>query len=133
MKRLLFSSFIIIMASCSQNKSSEVPDFNHVKLEESSPIKAEINAETSGNAVSEGKSLVEGADCLGCHKISGKLVGPSYEEIAQKYSEKDADLLAEKVIGGGTGNWGSVPMSAHPGMSPENAKKMVAYILSLKK
>jgi cytochrome c len=81
----------------------------------------------------EGKSLVEGADCLTCHKTDSKLIGPSYQEIATKYKETDTDLLADKIVNGGSGVWGDIPMAAHPGMDKENAKKMVKYILSLKK
>jgi hypothetical protein len=52
---------------------------------------------------------------------------------AAKYTEADIDILADKIINGGSGVWGEVPMSAHAGMDKENAKKMVKYILTLKK
>ena len=81
----------------------------------------------------EGKALIAGSDCLTCHKEDAKLVGPSYQEIAAKYTEADIDMLADKIINGGSGVWGEVPMSAHAGMDKENAKKMVKYILTLKK
>ena len=81
----------------------------------------------------EGKQLVEGADCLSCHKVDGKLVGPSYQEVAAKYTEADIDKLATKIIDGGKGVWGEIPMTPHAGLSPDNAKLMVKYILSTKK
>lgn len=81
----------------------------------------------------EGLALIEGADCLTCHKMDTKLVGPSYQEVAAKYTEADVDKLATKIIEGGKGVWGEIPMTAHKGMSPDNAKKMVEYILTLKK
>jgi cytochrome c len=61
------------------------------------------------------------------------LVGPSYQEIADKYTEADLDKLATKIIEGGKGVWGEIPMTPHSGMSKENAQKMVKYILTLKK
>ena len=53
--------------------------------------------------------------------------------MADKYTDSDMDLLATKIIEGGKGAWGEIPMTPHAGMSRENAKKMVAYILTLKK
>jgi cytochrome c len=76
--------------------------------------------------------LIAGSDCLTCHKVRDKLIGPSYEEIAKKYTSKDIDTLTSKIIKGGSGNFGSVPMTAHPSISKEDAKEMVKYILSIK-
>ena len=81
----------------------------------------------------EGLALIEGADCLTCHKIDAKLVGPSYQDVAAKYTDADVDKLATKIIEGGKGVWGEIPMSPHAGMSKDNAKKMVEYILTMKK
>ena len=81
----------------------------------------------------EGLALIEGGDCLTCHKMDVKVVGPSYQEVADKYTEADVDKLAAKIIEDGKGVWGEIPMTAHKGMSTENAKKMVEYILTLKK
>ncbi|PSD43688.1 cytochrome C [Elizabethkingia anophelis] len=79
------------------------------------------------------KKLVEGADCLSCHKVDAKLVGPSYQDVAAKYTDADIDHLAGKIIEGGKGVWGDIPMTPHAGLSQDNAKLMVRYILSLKK
>jgi cytochrome c len=76
--------------------------------------------------------LIAGSDCLTCHKVREKLIGPSYEEIAKKYTSKDIDTLAAKIIKGGSGVFGSVPMTAHPSIPKEDAKEMVKYILSIK-
>ena len=81
----------------------------------------------------KGQKLVEGGDCMGCHKIDTKLVGPAFQDVAAKYTEADAEKLAKKIIDGGAGNWGEVPMTPHAGLSVENAKLMVAYVLSQKK
>jgi cytochrome c len=86
-------------------------------------------------AIDEGKALIAKSDCLACHKLQDKLVGPSYADVATKYSYSNGTVqnLASKVINGGTGVWGQIPMAPHPNVTPEAAKKMVTYILSLKK
>jgi cytochrome c len=82
-----------------------------------------------------GGKLIAKNDCLTCHKIDVKVIGPPYADVAAKYPSTDAniDTLANKVIKGGKGNWGDVPMAAHPSITVGDAKEMVKYILSLKK
>ena len=70
---------------------------------------------------------------MSCHKVDTKLVGQSFQEITQKYSDKDIDQLTTKIIEGGNGVWGEVPMPPHASMSKEDAQKIVKYILTLKK
>lgn len=84
---------------------------------------------------SEGEKLISKSDCMGCHKIDKKLIGPSYLEIAKKYpaNDKNINYLSDKIIKGGTGVWGQIPMSGHATIKKDDAKKMVKYILSLKK
>ena len=67
--------------------------------------------------------------------VERKIVGPSYADVAAKYesTEENITMLAKKVIAGGVGVWGEVPMAAHPGLTEEDAKDMVRYILLLKK
>ena len=67
--------------------------------------------------------------------VDRKIVGPSYAEVAAKYesTEENITMLAQKVIAGGVGVWGEVPMPAHPGLTEEDAKDMVRYVLLLKK
>lgn len=80
-----------------------------------------------------GAQLIAKSDCLSCHKEHDKLVGPPYADVAKRYkAPDDIDKLAEKVIKGGAGSWGDVPMTAHPNLSLDDAKKMVAYVLSVK-
>jgi cytochrome c len=75
------------------------------------------------------------SDCLTCHKVNETVTGPAYAEVAKKYenTEANVNMLVEKVLKGGKGNWGEVPMLAHPSLSKEDATTMVQYILSLKK
>lgn len=84
--------------------------------------------------IEEGKQLVSKSDCLTCHKVDVKIVGPAYNDVAKKYpaTEANYDILTKKVIAGGAGNWGQVPMSPHPALASADVKKMVEYILSLK-
>ncbi|MHA7130334.1 c-type cytochrome [Algoriphagus namhaensis] len=83
----------------------------------------------------KGLEKVKGSDCTSCHMVERKIVGPSYADVAAKYesTEENVEMLATKVIQGGVGNWGEVPMPAHPGLSEEDAKDMVRYVLLLKK
>ena len=82
----------------------------------------------------KGLELIAKSDCLTCHKVGEKLIGPSYKEVAAKYesNEENIDLLAGKIIKGGQGVWGQIPMTAHPQLSEADAKQMVKYILLLK-
>lgn len=133
MKKTLLVALLISVAliSCSEKKE---PDTDHVVIEETASVdSATVVASTPLSAEAEGLQLIEGADCLACHKMDAKLVGPSYHDVAKKYTEADLDMLAQKIIDGGKGTWGDVPMTPHTGMSKENAQKMAKYILSLEK
>ena len=78
--------------------------------------------------------LATAKNCMACHAIDKKLVGPSYKDVAGQYAgQKDAaDKLAVKVIKGSAGVWGPVPMPANAQVSPDEAKKLVAWILTQK-
>lgn len=80
----------------------------------------------------KGKALISESDCFACHKEKEKLVGPAYVDVAKKYKVSDLPMLTDKVINGGSGVWGNIPMTPHPGMSKTDAEAMVRYILSLK-
>jgi cytochrome c len=78
--------------------------------------------------------LAQKKNCLACHQIDKKLVGPAYKEIAAKYAgQKDAAAkLAEKIQKGGTGVWGQIPMPANPQVNPDEAKTLANWVLTLK-
>ena len=86
----------------------------------------------STGAVQADEALAKSKNCLSCHAVDKKVVGPSYKDIAKKYSAKDEAMLAEKVIKGGKGNWGAIPMPANPSVTPDEANKLVKWVLSLK-
>lgn len=119
----------LLITSCSKKETDPSVESN-IMMEE--PV-AQSTEETSTEPGAEGLKMIQGMDCLTCHKIDARLVGPSYQEIADKYTEADMDMLAQKIIDGSVGTWGQIPMTPHAGLSKENAKKMVEYILTLKK
>ena len=85
--------------------------------------------------VKKGLDLIAKSDCLTCHKLNEKVTGPAYADVAEKYKNVPgaADTLANKIINGGSGNWGSIPMTAHATLSKEDALTMVHYIMTVKK
>jgi cytochrome c len=80
------------------------------------------------------QALATAKNCMACHATDKKLVGPSYKEVAAKYAgQKDAaDRLSVKIIKGGAGVWGPVPMPANAQVSDAEAKKLAAWVLSQK-
>jgi cytochrome c len=80
------------------------------------------------------QALAAAKNCMACHAVDKKLVGPSYKEVATKYAgQKDAaDRLAVKIIKGGSGVWGPVPMPANAQVSEADAKKLAAWVLTQK-
>ena len=141
MKNLFFTAILLSLTitSCSEKKEQvaeqQPTTESNTMMEEPKPAASADTSSTTAAAKpeDEGKALVEGADCLSCHKVDSKLVGPSYQDVAAKYTEADIDHLSQKIIDGGKGVWGDIPMTPHAGLSKENAQKMVKYILSLKK
>lgn len=128
-------SVLAINLSCSDKSGTTPipvpePSTGQAPSEPVSTLEPAVAPNTSGDP---GLTLIEGADCLACHKIDAKLIGPSYQDVAVKYTEKDIDQLAQKIIDGGKGNWGDIPMTPHEGLSKDDAQQMVKYILSLKK
>jgi len=78
------------------------------------------------------KALAHSKNCLACHAVDKKLVGPAYTEISKKYKgNKDSEaMLIKKVINGGGGVWGTIPMPPNP-VKEDEAKLLVEWILSL--
>lgn len=79
------------------------------------------------------EALAKSKNCMACHAVDKKLVGPAYKDVAKKYAgdASAAGKLATKVMKGGAGVWGSIPMPANPQVSDAEAKKLVAWVLSL--
>jgi cytochrome c len=83
-------------------------------------------------AVHADEALLKAKGCTACHANEKKLVGPAYKEVAKKYKGDAAapPKLAEKIIKGGQGVWGPVPMPPNK-VTDDEAKKMVAFILAM--
>lgn len=78
-------------------------------------------------------ALAKSKNCMACHTVDKKLVGPAYQDVAKKYAgQKDAaDKLATKIMKGGSGVWGAVPMPANTQVSEAEARKLADWVLSL--
>jgi cytochrome c len=86
------------------------------------------------NAAFASEQLAREKNCLACHAVDNKLVGPGYKEVAAKYKgDKTAeDKLAQKIMKGGSGVWGQIPMPANPQVSAAEAKTLAKWVLSMK-
>jgi cytochrome c len=80
-----------------------------------------------------GADLAKAKNCLSCHAVDKKLVGPAYKDVAAKYKGDKAavEKLAAKIKAGGKGVWGEIPMPPN-NVTPEEAKTLVAWVLSQK-
>jgi len=133
MKKIIaiFGICSLIFACTSSEKSESTEDTSTVAA--AAPVETTPEA-TVAVGSAKGEQLISASDCLTCHKVDAKLVGPSYIDVANKYAATDAniEMLAGKVIKGGSGSWGEIPMAPHPAISTDDAKEMIKYILSLK-
>jgi cytochrome c len=92
-----------------------------------------LSALASTSAMAQA-DLAKAKNCMACHAVATKLVGPAYKDVAAKYAgQKDAeDKLVTKVMKGGAGVWGAVPMPANPQVSEAEARSLVKWILAQK-
>ena len=133
MKRIALFGFAlalcVMVSSCGSKKeeAKNVEDYGTPEAADSSPKVSE------SEIISQGESLVKASDCKTCHHPTNKIIGPAHTEVAKKYefTEANVKMLADKIIKGGSGNWGEIPMTAHPDISVADAEKMARYVLSL--
>ena len=87
-----------------------------------------------GTGTSAMLALAKQKNCLACHSVDAKIVGPSYKALAEKYACKPGaeQMLVNAVLHGHVGTWGQVPMPPNTDVTPAQAKQLVAWILSLK-
>ena len=114
---------VAVLTSCGGGGSSST---------EEKPKVADI---TEDPVYKRGVEIVAGSDCFTCHKIDEKNIGPAWRDVAAKYAGQDTAVkyLAHKIMNGGSGVWGQVPMAAHPTLSEEDAETLAKYVLMLKK
>jgi cytochrome c len=79
-------------------------------------------------------ALAMSKNCMSCHAVERKVLGPSFKDIAAKYKGNAGavDMLATKIMKGGSGVWGPVPMPANNQVSEADAKKLAAWVLATK-
>lgn len=85
-------------------------------------------------AAPPGEALFKKNNCVTCHAIDRKVVGPSYNDVAKKFAgQPDAvETLSDAIKKGHVGTWGVVPMPPHPDMPDSQIHEIVDWILSLK-
>ena len=78
--------------------------------------------------------LAKAKNCMACHAVASKLVGPAFKDVGAKYAgQKDAEnKLVQKVLKGGSGAWGAIPMPANPQVSEAEARTLVTWVLAQK-
>ena len=140
MKKAILTMVIAAgLYACGGGESTETTTqpISNATTEETAPA---ATTEAAAPATAEapkkdGQALINGSDCRTCHKDDSKLIGPAYQDVAKKYENNAANvkMLTEKIINGGQGNWGEIPMAGHPNLSQDDAAAMVEYILSMKK
>ena len=125
---------LVFIGACSSNSSdNKDKDAKGAAPAATAPA---ADAISSNPDYQKGLEAISKSDCLTCHRIDEKLTGPSYREVANKYAGMPDTIinhLAGKILHGGGGVWGEIPMVGHPALSKEEAKIMVKYILLLKK
>ncbi len=134
-KFLVFAAMVLFVAACSSNSNNSTENTGETTTTpETTTTDASATDITQNPDYKAGLALIGKNDCLTCHKVSEKLIGPAYQEVANKYANtpENVKMLAEKVIKGGTGVWGQVAMTPHPTVSEPDAEQMVKYILLLK-
>src|SRR5882672_4210409 len=135
-KKLVFILSVTFLAAACGNsgetKSADTKDTPAAAPAATPPADAATN--------DKGLELIGASDCTTCHRLnkasSGASIGPAYSEVAAKYSpaaDTTVDRIVKKIISGGSGVWGTVPMTPHPSVPEADVREMVKYILALKK
>lgn len=119
------------MTSCG-GKKEEAKEEEAEETVDSNDL-AEPKKESSEDLIKQGQVLVDQSDCKTCHHATNKIIGPAHTDVAKKYefTQGNITMLAGKIIKGGSGVWGEIPMTAHPDLSQQDAEKMAMYVLSL--
>jgi cytochrome c len=133
-KTLVILSCIALATACGNGTETKAP--------ENKDTAAAANAApaTVSSASEKALELIGSSDCTTCHRLekasAGAAIGPAYSDVAAKYApaaDTTVDRLVKKIISGGYGVWGAVPMTPHPALKEADVRTMVNYILTLKK
>jgi cytochrome c len=128
MKKLIVGCFVLAtIAACGGGGSKEKEKTG----------KTETTGDLGSNPdYQKGLQLVADNRCMNCHGVDNAITGPAYMEVAERYAGRPDTIishLARKIINGGTGEWGEMPMAPNSSVSQADAEAMVKYILLLKK
>lgn len=122
MKKIIVASFAVFaLIACGGNDSKENKDVADI---------------TKNPDYQKGVDIIAKNNCGTCHKIDEPVTGPTFRDVANKYapaSDSVINYLSDKIINGGTGVWGQIPMTPHPELSKADATAIVKYIMLLKK
>jgi len=121
MKKTIFMIMVVaVLISCGGGGSTEE--------------KPKVVDITEDPVYKKGVEIVANSDCQTCHMVEEKNIGPAWRDVANKYADSAnaVEYLSHKIINGGSGVWGQVPMAAHPTMSQEDAEALAKYVLLLK-
>ena len=80
------------------------------------------------------EAMAKAKNCMACHAVDKKLVGPAYKDVAAKYGKEAGavDKLAAKIQKGGSGVWGAIPMPPNANVNADEANKLATWVMSLK-
>lgn len=130
---ILLCSFVVFNISCGGGEKKEAEQTEDESDDYTKDDAAAASAPTSDDLIKQGQALVDASDCKTCHHATNKIIGPAHAEVAKKYefSKANVTYLAGKIINGGFGVWGQIPMTPHTDISQADAEKMAMYVLSL--
>lgn len=138
MKKLMLVLLVAVtaswtMTSCGEKKEEAKEDEKKEEEGYNDFETADAKKESSEDLIKQGQVLVDQSDCKTCHHPTNKIIGPAHAEVAKKYefTQGNVTMLAGKIIKGGSGVWGEIPMTAHPDISQADAERMAMYVLSL--
>ena len=126
MKKIIYYVLAVTLVACGSKKENKNTE-EYVANESASEAPATMDV------IAQGEALVKASDCKTCHHPVNKIIGPAHTDVAKKYefNKASVDMLAQKIIKGGVGVWGEVPMNAHTDITQADAEKMARYVLSL--
>ena len=130
-KTIIIGAALAVFAACGGDEKKDE------KTSTTTEQKAEgATEDLSSNPIyQKAITIIANSDCRTCHLVDEKSQGPAWRDVANKYAGQDTAVryLADKIIAGGSGVWGTIPMAPHPTMPREDAETLAQYVLLLKK
>jgi cytochrome c len=134
-KTFIFISCALVAVACGNGSGAKTSDSKDSAASTTASAPAAVSAGSE-----KALEMIGSSDCTTCHRLdkagAGSAIGPAYSDVAAKYApaaDTTVARLVKKIISGGSGVWGSVPMTPHPALKEADVKEIVTYILTLKK